>query len=297
MISLPKGVTVSKFWNVELNKVGKGILYLTNVGILFEKTGHGAKFECNFEHLASFEAVKKDRLLVVIRTSGGLKSVEFKTNHRITSANQIEFEIAQENKAYANSDFNPIPDTSGVDDTMIPSDASNTGKQNDRFDQDALSRSEALWFQNNWNDIMTFLKPERVTYLNAFVRNTRIGTPNEDPYLLVVKYEDLTYKNFADLAGFLKWRYDTMTDKEADMISDVFQDFDNFSASVLEMDVQIASRSKNYVKYGHSLYEHVAIVAREKCESGKIREAKEKEESDKAGREAQAQISKTSLKN
>jgi len=261
MISLPAGVKIIKFYDAEMQKTGKGILYLLNNGIMFEKKGEGVKFETNFDYLASFEAVKKDKLFVVIRTSDGRKSVEFKVN----TANQVEHDISQVNQEYAR---NTPPD--------FISNIKNIENHDDKFDQNAHSLSEALWFQKNQKDIEKFLKPERVSYLNEYIKNAKIGTPDVDPYLLLIDHENLTYKDFADLPGFLKWRYDTMTDKEAGMISDVFHDFDNFSVDKLEMDVQIASRSKNYVKYGHSFYEHVAIVAREKSESGKARESQSK---------------------
>ncbi len=251
MISLPAGVKIIKFYDSEMHKVGKGILYLLNTGIMFEKKGEGVKFECNFDYLASFEAVKKDKLLVVIRTPQGRKSVEFK----VSPANQVEYDITQTNQEYARN---------------TPADSVSISKttEHDKFDQDAHSRSEARWFQDNWNDIMKFLKPERVTYLNEYVKNAKIGTPDADPYLLVVKHENLTYKDFADLPGFLKWRYDAMTYKEVDMISDVFRDFDDFSVRTLEMDVQICRpREPSFKKNGYSLYQFVAIVAREKLEN------------------------------
>ncbi|MDE1841855.1 MAG: hypothetical protein KGI09_08245, partial [Thaumarchaeota archaeon] len=94
MISLPAGVKIIKFYDSEMHKVGKGILYLLNNGILFEKKGEGVKFECNFDHLASFEAVKKDKLLVVIRAPEGRRSVEFKIN----PADQAEYDIAKVNQ-------------------------------------------------------------------------------------------------------------------------------------------------------------------------------------------------------
>ncbi|MDE1767625.1 MAG: hypothetical protein KGI27_15330, partial [Thaumarchaeota archaeon] len=75
-----------------------------------------------------------------------------------------------------------------------------------------------------------------------------------------------------DLAGFLKWRYDTMTDKEVNMIVDVFGDYDNFSVDMLEMDVQICKpREGSFRKNGYRLYQFVAIVAREKLESSRTR--------------------------
>lgn len=259
MISLPAGVTIVKFYDSEMHKVGKGILYLLNTGIMFEKKGEGVKFECNFEYLASFEAVKKDKLLVVIRTQQGRRSVKFKAS----PANQVEYDITQTNQEYANS----------ISPASVPH-VKNT--KSDAFDQDAHSRSEARWFQDNWNDIMKFLKPERVSYLNEYVKNAKIGTPDVDPYLLVVDYENLTYKDFADLPGFLKWRYDTMTDKEAGMIVGVFSDFEDFSVRTLEMDVQICKpREPSFKKKGYSLYQFVAIVAREKFESAKLRESQQ----------------------
>ncbi|MGI0101921.1 MAG: hypothetical protein ACREA7_04920 [Nitrosotalea sp.] len=257
MISLHAGVKIIKFYDSEMRKVGKGILYLLNNGIMFEKKGEGVKFECNFDYLASFEAVKKNKMLVVIRTPQGRRSVEFKVN----PANQVEHDIAQINQEYART---VMPDS-------MPT-AKNTEKQNDAFDQNAHSRSEARWFQNNWNDIMKFLKPERVSYLNEYVKNAKIGIPDEDPYLLVVKHENLTYKDFADLAGFLKWRYGNVADKEIDMIVHVFRDFEDFSVRTLEMTLQIClPLEPKFKKDGYSLYQFVAIVAREKLESGKAR--------------------------
>ena len=258
MISLPAGVKIIKFYDAEMQKIGKGILYLLNNGIMFEKRGEGVKFECNFDYLASFEATKKDKLLVVIRTSDGRKSVEFKVN----LANQVEHDITQINQEYAK---NTPPD--------FISDIKNIENHDDKFDQNAHSLSEALWFQKNQKDIEKFLKPERVSYLNEYIKNAKIGTPDVDPYLLLVKHENLTYKDFVDLSGFLKWRYDTMTDKEADMIVDVFRDYDSFSVRTLEMDVQICQPLESkFKKDGYSLYQFVAIIAREKLESSKDRQ-------------------------
>ncbi|SMH71284.1 hypothetical protein [Candidatus Nitrosotalea okcheonensis] len=258
MISLPAGVKIVKFYDAEMQKTGKGILYLLNDGIMFEKRGEGVKFECNFDYLASFEAVKRDKLLVVIRTSDGRKSIEFKVN----TANQVEYDISEVNQEYAR---NTSPD--------FTSDIKNIENHDDKFDQNAHSLSEARWFQDNWNDIMKFLKLERVTYLNEYVKNAKIGTPDVDPYLLVVDYENLTYKDFADLPGFLKWRYDTMSDKEVDMMVDVFRDFEDFSVRTLEMDVQMCKPLEhNFTRKGYLLYQFVTIVAREKLESGKKRQ-------------------------
>ena len=222
---------------------------------MFEKKGEGVKFETNFDYLASFEAVKKDKLLVVIRTSDGRKSVEFKVN----LANQVEHDITQVNQEYAR---NTPPD--------FISDIKNIENHDDKFDQNAHSLSEALWFQKNQKDIEKFLKPERVSYLNEYIKNAKIGTPDVDPYLLLINHENLTHKDFVDLSGFLKWRYDTMTDKEADMIVDVFRDYDSFSVRTLEMDVQICQPLESkFKKDGYSLYQFVAIVAREKLDSSK----------------------------
>ncbi len=258
MISLPAGVKIIKFYDAEMQKIGKGILYLLNNGIMFEKKGEGVKFETNFDYLASFEAVKKNKLLVVIRTIEGRKSVEFK----VDTANQVEYDISQVNQEYAK---NTPPD--------FISDIKNIENHDDKFDQNAHSISEALWFQKNQKDIEKFLKPERVSYLNEYIKNAKIGTPDVDPYLLVVDYEDLTYKDFADLPGFLKWRYAGISDKEADMIVNVFQDFDNFSVGMLEMDVQICQPLESkFKKDGYSLYQFVAIIAREKLVNGKARQ-------------------------
>lgn len=249
MISIPVGVKIVKFYDAKMDKVGKGILYLLSDGIMFEKKGEGLKFECSFESLASFEAVKKDNLFVVVRTTQGLRSVQFKLN----PAHQVKYDIAQVNQEYAE---NSLPYLGPAEKNC----------RHGGFDQDAHSQSEARWFEDNWNYIMKFLKSERVAYLTEYVKNAKTGTPDADPYLLVADYENLTYKDFADLSGFLEWRYPSMTNRELEMMAAVFRDFDNFSVSVLEMQVQRASYSKNHARMGRSLYEHVAINSREIAE-------------------------------
>lgn len=254
MISLPAGARVVRFYEAEMPKEGRGILYLLSSGLLFEKKGKGARFECGFDILASFEAVKKDRLRVAIRTAEGQRTVDFK----IGLARQVEYDISQASVEYAGSHGSQSVASQGG------------------FDQDAHSLSEARWFEENWDDIMKFLKPERAEYLSEFVKSVKVGSPDVDPYLLVVDFENLTYKDFADLAGFLKRRYKDMTDKETGMIIGVFRDFEDFSVRTLEMDVQICKpREPSFKKKGYSLYQFVAIVAKEKFESAKLRESQQ----------------------
>lgn len=257
MISLPVGVRIVKFYDAEMQKVGKGVLYLLSSGIMFEKKGEGAKFECNFEYLVSYEAAKKDKLLVVIRTPQGRKSVEFK----VDAAKQVEDDISKINREYADS---------------VDLSNSKNGEDTDssKFDVESHTKSEARWIQDNWDAIMKFIKPERISYLNEYVKNAKTGSPSVDPYLLLVTHEDLTYKDFDNLTGFLKWRYGTMTDKEIEMIIPLFRDFDSFSVGTLDMQVNRALRSKNYVKFGRSLYEHVAINSREIAEDLKSKNIK-----------------------
>ncbi|MDE1863021.1 MAG: hypothetical protein KGI33_08925 [Thaumarchaeota archaeon] len=258
MISLPVGVRVVKFYDAEMKKAGKGILYLLSNGIMFEKKGEGAKFECNFDYLASFEAVKKDKLRVMARTQQGPRPVEFK----VDPAKQVEYDISQVNKEYADS---------------ASSGASKNIERQEKFDQDAHSRLEAKWFKENWEQIMKFLRQERVSYLNEYVKNAKTGSPNVDPYVLLVTYEDLTYKDFADLTGFLKWRYSDIMDKEVNAISSVFQNFGvDFSVGMLDMDVQMCKPLEpNFKKKGYTLYQFVATVAREKLESAKLSESQQ----------------------
>jgi hypothetical protein len=185
----------------------------------------------------------------------------FGSKSLVNPANQVEHDIIQVNQEYAR---NTPPD--------FISNIKNIENHDDKFDQDAHSLSEALWFQKNQKDIEKFLKPERVSYLNEYIKNAKIGTPDVDPYLLLIDHENLTYKDFTDLPGFLKWRYDAMTDTEVNMIVGVFRDFDSFSVRTLEMDVQICKpRESSFKKNGYSLYQFVAIVAREKLESSRTR--------------------------
>jgi hypothetical protein len=259
MISLPVGIKIAKFYDAEMQKVGKGILYLLSNGIMFEKMGEGAKFECNFEYLAGYEAVKKDKLLVVIRTPQGRKSVELK----VDNAKQVGDDISKVNQEYANSSAD-----------LADSKITNENTNNSNFDVESHTKSEARWIQDNWNNVMKFLKPERVSYLNDYVKNAKTGSPNVDPYLLLATHEDLTYKDFDNLTEFLKWRYGAITEKEIEMIISLFRDFDSFSIGTLDMQVNRALKSKNYVKFGRSLYEHVAINSREIAEDLKSKNIK-----------------------
>ncbi|HJU13827.1 MAG TPA: hypothetical protein VJ792_05165, partial [Candidatus Nitrosotalea sp.] len=158
-------------------------------------------------------------------------------------------------------------------DTVLSAGGRSVNKQDIQFDQEAHSQSEARWFEKNWEDIMKFLKPERSTYLAEYVKTAKVGSPHVNPYLLVTDFENLTYKDFADLPGFLKWRYGDMTDKEAEMLVGVFRDYDRFSARTLEMDRRMCKPLEpKFKKDGYTLYQFVAIVAREKFEYSKERE-------------------------
>lgn len=244
MISLASGARLEASFESVLEKGARGMLYVLSGGIVFEKGGSGPVLEASWDDIASFEAVGHDRLLVVLRDGDRYRKAVF----RVSGAAYVAEAIRNANSQVA------------------------TGCKT-VFDQDVHSRTEAAWFAGNWDDIMRFLKPERAGYLREYVRTARTGSPGVDPYLLVVKYENLTFKDFADLPGFLRWRYRTITDNEVGMIADVFRDFDDFSVSMLEMDVQVCKpREPSFRKKGYSLYQFVAIVAREKFESSRQRE-------------------------
>ncbi|SRR5579875_229239 len=236
MITVPSGAAILGAFEAEAPSLGKGVLYLLDSGLVFESR-RGDVLDLGFGDAGEISVVKKDRMVFVPRGQNK-RPYEFRV---IGAADAVKA-------------------ISGI--RGMPAGAP--------FDQDAHSESEARWFEANWDHIMTFLKPERAGYLSEFVKNVRIGTPSVDPYLLVVDHENLTYKDFADLKGFLRWRYGDMTEGEAEMAAVVFRDFEEFSVSMLEMDVQMC-RPRDYKKKGFTFYQFVSIVAREKCESVRAR--------------------------
>lgn len=245
MISLQAGAEVRGAYESQVSGSGRGVLYVLNTGLAFE-AGDGSVLELAFSGMVSFSATRKDRLRVVQMTGSGPRSVEFK----VRGAREVESRMAEANRVSA----------PGV------------GAPADLFDQDAHSEAEARWFEANWDDIMRFVRPERAAYLGEYVDTIRVGSPDADPYLIMTDYENLSWKDFADINGFLRWRYGDMTEKEAGMISGVFRDFEEFSVSMLEMDVQMCM-PRDYKKKGFTFYQFVAIVAREKCESVRVDEA------------------------
>lgn len=101
MISLKAGVVINRAFAAEVKKVGKGILYVLNTDLAFEKLGEGLVWNVSFHNLASFEAVNKNKVIVVwyANVAGNTRKIrsEFKVKK---VAFDVEREIAHANSEY-----------------------------------------------------------------------------------------------------------------------------------------------------------------------------------------------------
>lgn len=252
MIILPTEATMLGAFECFMRKKGSGVLYVHSGGLAFERKNEGQVWECSFEDLFSARIGKKDTVKVSFRTGQGTGIAEFKVKNPFL----LEGLIAEHRG-------------------MTGEEASDDWR---RFDQEAHSQSEARWFERNWDDIMKFLKPEQATYLSNLVKNLRSISPEKDPYVSVVDFANLTLSDFADLPGFLKWRYGDMTDREVKMVVDVFKQSDMYSVRTFEMILKMCRPLEpKFSVDGYKLYEFTAIVSEEKLQSLKAREKAELE--------------------
>ena len=104
MISLKNGETLTKSFDVK-SKLGNGILYITNLGIVFEAKSKGLILELPFAILRTFEAKKKN--ILILSWDEQDKSQRFSFECKVEHAKAAEHEIQLANQEFArkNSDF------------------------------------------------------------------------------------------------------------------------------------------------------------------------------------------------
>ena len=104
MISLKNGEEIMKSFDAK-SKLGNGILYVTNLGIVFEAKSRGLILELPFTILRTFEAKKKDT--IILSWDEPDKSQRFGFECKVEYAKAVENEIQLANSEFArkNSDF------------------------------------------------------------------------------------------------------------------------------------------------------------------------------------------------
>ncbi|CAE6485801.1 hypothetical protein [Candidatus Nitrosotenuis uzonensis] len=104
MISLKNGEKITKSFDAK-SKLGNGILYITNLGIVFEAKMKGLILELPFTILRTFEAKKKNILLLSWDEPD--KSQRFSLECKVEHAKAVENEIQLANQEFASktSDF------------------------------------------------------------------------------------------------------------------------------------------------------------------------------------------------
>ncbi len=98
MISLKNGETITKSFDVK-SKLGNGILYITNSGIVFETKSKGLILELPFTILRTFEAKKKN--ILILSWDEPDKSQRFSFECKVDHAKAVENEIQLTNQAFA----------------------------------------------------------------------------------------------------------------------------------------------------------------------------------------------------
>ncbi len=248
MTSMIEGSRPIAMYDAEMTGEGRGRLYLLSNGILFDARRRGTVFEVHFDDIVKFWTKRPEKFFIAIRSRWGNKTSEF--------------------KVCASGQAPPLPGLVEIELDFAISEYRQTRALQQKYREvmsgndihiDLLYRSEAFWLECNWYKVMAFVRPERALYLNEFVRNARIGTPYKNPYELVAKFEGLRYTDFANLAGFLKWRYGDMTEAEVETTVSLFRDM-GITITEFEFQVELQSRLEDYAKCGRSLFEHVAQV-------------------------------------
>lgn len=255
MISLPQGVKIMKFYDAKMQKMGNGILYLLNNGLLFEKRGEGVKFDKNFDHIASFEAIKKDKLLVVIRTTLGFKSVEFKFDSRLVTANQIEYDISETNRIFAEiSDDNFTIQIS--DDQLV---SEKTGKRYDFLAEKEFVKLFGTMTAKEYDLLLNYAENERKywpkleKYLTERKKLERsFLKEDDDDFVILAYFHEARVPDIIDLKGYLKERYPQLTDSQLEYLVQELQEINQieakkgylpgFSMRIFDRDLQYASK-------------------------------------------------------
>jgi len=98
MISLKNGETITKSFDAK-SKLGNGMLYVTNLSIVFETKMKGLILELPFTVLRTFEAKKKNILLLSWDEPD--KSQRFSFECNVEHAKAVENEIQLANQEFA----------------------------------------------------------------------------------------------------------------------------------------------------------------------------------------------------
>lgn len=233
--------------------MGSGILYLLNTGILFEKKGGGAQFEKNFDFIASFEATKKDKLLVVIRTPLGFKSVEFKIDSKLVTANQIEHDIMQVNESYA---FDPLSNTDKkIDDPLI----SETGKRYDFLAEPEFVKHFGSMTAKKYDILLQYAQKEKKywprleKFLTEQKRLERSSLKeDDDDFLILARFHSVRVPDIVDMRGYLKERYPQLNSSQLQFLVHGLLEINEieakkgyrtgFSMSIFDRDLKYASK-------------------------------------------------------
>lgn len=104
MISLKNGETITKSFDAK-SKLGNGILYITNLGIVFETKAKGLILELPFAILRTFEAKKKNTLLLCWDEPDNSHRFSFECNVEHAKAVENEIQLANQEFAKTTSDF------------------------------------------------------------------------------------------------------------------------------------------------------------------------------------------------
>lgn len=248
---MDRGTRAFVMYEAEMPKEGMGRLYLLSNGLVFDARGKGVRFEAHFDSIVKFWAVRPDKFFVTIRKRWGRKTFVFKIGSR---RNRKTPSFVESDLQVAMAEYRHIVTMQGKTSGAI--------WNGTKIDFDTFCRAEGAWLECNWNKVMLFVKEQTRSYLNELVRNMMIGTPCIEPYSLVAGFESLSYDDFQNLPGFLGWRYGDMTDAELEMAVSVFRDYRQLTISAFELEVERQSRSRNYQRHNHSLFEHVAIALR-----------------------------------
>lgn len=102
MISLKNGETIIKSFDAK-SKLGNGILYITNLGIVFEAKWKGLVLELPFTILRTFKAKKRNILLLSWDEPD--KSQRFIFECKVEHAKAVENEIQLANQEFARKTF------------------------------------------------------------------------------------------------------------------------------------------------------------------------------------------------
>ena len=98
MLSLKNGETITKSFDAK-SKLGNGILYITNLGIVFEAKTKGLILDLPFTILRTFEAKKKNVLILSWNELD--KSQRFSFECKVEHAKAVENEIQLANQEFA----------------------------------------------------------------------------------------------------------------------------------------------------------------------------------------------------